>query len=200
MDRWNALKLVVLTRLPPLFPYPVFNYAFGLTKVPYLTYAIGSILGIAPVVAMDAYLGSLFESLAQARHLPKILPITDMPSQVSSGKQPTWYIGVAIGVTVVATVVISWEVKRMLKKVSVGLRLCFVQAILYRAIAGPDGRGAPSAAPCTPPVPAKRHTRVGAGCGPWRGCADGACRRELSASRLRRRHVCVSASIITLPL
>ena len=30
---FNALKMVILARLPPLFPYPVINYAFGLTKV-----------------------------------------------------------------------------------------------------------------------------------------------------------------------
>jgi uncharacterized membrane protein YdjX (TVP38/TMEM64 family) len=30
---WNALKMVLLARLPPLFPFPLFNYAFGLTNV-----------------------------------------------------------------------------------------------------------------------------------------------------------------------
>ena len=44
--------------------------------------------------------------------------------QVSSGSHPTWYIGVAVGVTVVATLIISWEVKRMLKKVVVWRHDC----------------------------------------------------------------------------
>ena len=64
-NKWNALKLVILTRLPPLFPYPIFNYAWGLTRVPPPMYLLGSAIGVIPVTAMDTYLGSLFQSLAQ---------------------------------------------------------------------------------------------------------------------------------------
>ena len=116
-NKWNALKLVLLMRLPPLFPYPVINYAFGLTKVKFAIYLIGSAIGIAPAVAIDAYLGSLFQSLAQAG-LPCNCRRADA-AQVQSGSHPTWYIAVVLGVTLVLTVLISWEVKRMLRKVVV---------------------------------------------------------------------------------
>ena len=44
--------------------------------------------------------------------------ITDRSrSQVSGGSHPTWYIGVAVGITLAATLLIGYEVKRTFKKI-----------------------------------------------------------------------------------
>jgi uncharacterized membrane protein YdjX (TVP38/TMEM64 family) len=58
----EGFKVVLLTRCCPLFPYVFQNYAFGLTRVSFGQYALGSFLGLLPVTFVFAYLGSLGRS------------------------------------------------------------------------------------------------------------------------------------------
>ena len=71
-DKFNAidravgkegLKIVILTRLSPIFPFNLLNYAFGLTGVSIKDYIIGS-LGMIPGTLMYVYIGSLAGNLA----------------------------------------------------------------------------------------------------------------------------------------
>ena len=57
--------LVLLTRLSPLFPFNVLNYAFGLTPVPFRTYLLASWIGMLPGTIAYVYVGSAASSLAQ---------------------------------------------------------------------------------------------------------------------------------------
>jgi uncharacterized membrane protein YdjX (TVP38/TMEM64 family) len=59
-------KIVLLTRCCPLFPYIFQNYAYGLTRVSFGHYAIGSFLGLVPATLVFAYVGSLGRSGAAA--------------------------------------------------------------------------------------------------------------------------------------
>jgi uncharacterized membrane protein YdjX (TVP38/TMEM64 family) len=59
-------KVVLLTRCCPLFPYIFQNYAFGLTRVSFGQYALGSFLGLVPTTLIFAYVGSLGRSGAEA--------------------------------------------------------------------------------------------------------------------------------------
>jgi uncharacterized membrane protein YdjX (TVP38/TMEM64 family) len=59
-------KVVLLTRCCPLFPYIFQNYAFGLTRVSFGHYALGSFLGLVPTTLAFAYLGSLGRTSAEA--------------------------------------------------------------------------------------------------------------------------------------
>ncbi len=59
-------KIVLLTRCCPLFPYIFQNYAFGLTRVSFGHYALGSFLGLVPTTLAFAYLGSLGRSGGEA--------------------------------------------------------------------------------------------------------------------------------------
>jgi len=52
-------KIVLLTRLSPVFPYTLLNYAFGLTRVKLGHYILASWIGMLPGTAMYVYLGSL---------------------------------------------------------------------------------------------------------------------------------------------
>jgi uncharacterized membrane protein YdjX (TVP38/TMEM64 family) len=52
-------KIVGLTRLSPVFPFSLLNYAFGLTKVSLRDYIIASWVGMMPGTVMYVYLGSL---------------------------------------------------------------------------------------------------------------------------------------------
>ncbi|MBW4643238.1 MAG: TVP38/TMEM64 family protein [Goleter apudmare HA4340-LM2] len=56
-------KIVLLTRLSPVFPFNLLNYAFGVTQVSLKDYILGSI-GILPGTVMYVYIGSLAGNLA----------------------------------------------------------------------------------------------------------------------------------------
>ncbi len=59
----EGLKIVLLTRLSPIFPFNLLNYAFGITGVSLKDYFIGSV-GMIPGTMMYVYLGSLAGNLA----------------------------------------------------------------------------------------------------------------------------------------
>jgi uncharacterized membrane protein YdjX (TVP38/TMEM64 family) len=52
-------KIVGLTRLSPVFPFTLLNYAFGLTQVKLSHYVLASWIGMMPGTVMYVYLGSL---------------------------------------------------------------------------------------------------------------------------------------------
>lgn len=56
-------KIVLLTRLSPVFPFNLLNYAFGVTQVSLKDYILGSI-GMIPGTVMYVYIGSLAGNLA----------------------------------------------------------------------------------------------------------------------------------------
>src|SRR5271165_1326108 len=57
-------KIVLLTRLSPVFPFTLLNYAFGLTRVKFRDYVLASWLGMLPGTVMYVYLGSTVKELA----------------------------------------------------------------------------------------------------------------------------------------
>jgi len=58
----DGLKIVILTRLSPIFPFNLLNYAFGVTDVPLKDYALGS-FAMIPATIMYSYIGSLATDL-----------------------------------------------------------------------------------------------------------------------------------------
>jgi uncharacterized membrane protein YdjX (TVP38/TMEM64 family) len=59
-----GLKIVLLTRLSPIFPFNLLNYALGITGVSLKDYFIGSV-GMIPGTIMYVYIGSLAGNLAR---------------------------------------------------------------------------------------------------------------------------------------
>lgn len=57
-------RFVVYTRLVPLFPFNLLNYAYGLTRMRLGPYALASLLAMAPGAAAYAYLGHAGQQLA----------------------------------------------------------------------------------------------------------------------------------------
>jgi uncharacterized membrane protein YdjX (TVP38/TMEM64 family) len=92
----NGFRVVLLTRLSPVFPFNLLNYAFGLTQVSLRDYVTATALGILPGTVMYVYLGSLVTSL----------------SEISSGRssggdlQRIFYFA-GLAVTVVVTIYIT---------------------------------------------------------------------------------------------
>ncbi|BAB73906.1 hypothetical protein NIES23_06120 [Trichormus variabilis NIES-23] len=59
----EGLKIVLLTRLSPIFPFNLLNYAYGVTGVSLKDYVLASI-GMIPGTIMYVYIGSLAGSIA----------------------------------------------------------------------------------------------------------------------------------------
>jgi uncharacterized membrane protein YdjX (TVP38/TMEM64 family) len=57
-------KIVALTRLSPLFPFNLLNYAYGLTRVSLRDYFFASWLGMMPGTILYVYIGSLAGEVA----------------------------------------------------------------------------------------------------------------------------------------
>jgi len=94
-------KIVLLTRLSPVFPFTLLNYAFGLTRVKLSHYVLASWLGMIPGTVMYVYLGSLVNVGAGHR-------------QRTTGE---WVLyGVGLLATVVVTVFVTRLASRALAK------------------------------------------------------------------------------------
>lgn len=61
-------KIVLLTRLSPVFPFNLLNYGYGLTGVRLRSYVIASWAGMLPGTITYVYLGSLVRNLAELGH------------------------------------------------------------------------------------------------------------------------------------
>ena len=64
----GGLKLIILTRLSPLFPFSILNYFYGLNKVSYKDFSIG-LLFILPGTYLYCALGSLSNNLDEIKNL-----------------------------------------------------------------------------------------------------------------------------------
>lgn len=67
-------KIVGLTRLSPVFPFNLLNYAYGLTRVSLRDYLLASWLGMLPGAVMYTYIGSLVGDLTQIGSAPAARP------------------------------------------------------------------------------------------------------------------------------
>jgi uncharacterized membrane protein YdjX (TVP38/TMEM64 family) len=59
-------KIVFLTRLSPVFPFNLLNFFYGVTRVPFLDYALASWIGMLPGTAVFVLVGSLGRGAAEA--------------------------------------------------------------------------------------------------------------------------------------
>jgi uncharacterized membrane protein YdjX (TVP38/TMEM64 family) len=76
----HGLTVVILSRLSPIAPYAILNYAFGLTKVSFWKYLLGTVVGVMPPMVMYVYIGAGLRSLAEvaayARGEGRTTPVT----------------------------------------------------------------------------------------------------------------------------
>src|SRR5581483_10417397 len=99
----QGFRIVLLTRLSPVFPFNLLNYAFGLTRVGFRDYVLGSVLGMIPGTVMYVYLGSLLTS------------VTELASGRRSGgaAQDAFYFGGLVA-TIAVTVYVTRVARRAL--------------------------------------------------------------------------------------
>lgn len=104
----EGFKIVLLTRLSPIFPFNLLNYAFGITGVGLRDYVLGC-AGMIPGTILYVYLGSLAGSLAR----------------VGTAEQPTnptvqWTIRIFGFLTTVAVALYAARVARKALAESIG--------------------------------------------------------------------------------
>jgi uncharacterized membrane protein YdjX (TVP38/TMEM64 family) len=97
----EGFKIVALTRLSPLFPFNLLNYAFGITQVSLKDYVLGSI-GMVPGTILYVYIGSLVGSLAQIGSKTQIDPQTEQLQLVTKIVGFLITIGVTLYITRIA--------------------------------------------------------------------------------------------------
>lgn len=62
----EGFKVVLLTRLVPLFPFNLLNYAYGLTDVDWKRYTLASWIGMLPGTIAYVYVGATAQNLTRA--------------------------------------------------------------------------------------------------------------------------------------
>ncbi|MEX0617763.1 MAG: TVP38/TMEM64 family protein [Pseudohongiellaceae bacterium] len=68
-------KLILATRLVPLFPFKLSNYFFGLTRFSLRDFALGTGLGIIPYSFHNVYVGSIAASLTELGQVEARTPV-----------------------------------------------------------------------------------------------------------------------------
>jgi len=61
----QGFKIVLLTRLSPILPFNLLNYAFGLTRVSLRDYMLASWIGMLPGAVLYIYIGSAMRGLTE---------------------------------------------------------------------------------------------------------------------------------------
>jgi len=94
-------KIVGLTRLSPVFPFNLLNYAFGVTQVSFKDYFFPTWIGITPGTVLYVYVGSLAGSLASL-------------GTEGRSRTPVEWAFYAVGL--VATIAVTFYVTRIARK------------------------------------------------------------------------------------
>jgi uncharacterized membrane protein YdjX (TVP38/TMEM64 family) len=97
----HGFRIVLLTRLSPVLPYNLLNYAFGLTRIPFRIYVVASWVGMLPGALLYTYLGSFVGSLAQL-----------LAGEVERG--PWYYVLLSAGL--IATAVVTVYLTRLARQ------------------------------------------------------------------------------------
>jgi uncharacterized membrane protein YdjX (TVP38/TMEM64 family) len=100
----SGFKIVLLTRLCPIFPFNLLNYAFGVTQVSLKDYILGSI-GMVPGTVMYVYLGDLVGDL-------KTIDTPDMMSVNPQTETMKWIINIVTLVTTIAVTIYLAKIAR----------------------------------------------------------------------------------------
>ena len=97
----QGFKVVLLTRLSPMFPFNFLNYALAMTRVSFREYLLASWLGMLPGTVLFVYIGSSLASL----------------SEISSGEFEGGLASkILLGMGLIATIVVTTVAARMAQR------------------------------------------------------------------------------------
>lgn len=99
----EGFRIVLLTRLSPIFPYNLLNYGYGLTGVDFWRYVLASWIGMLPGTVLYVYFGSLARNAAA----------------IAAGREKTLadyiFFGVGLVVAVAVVVLVTRVARKALK-------------------------------------------------------------------------------------
>lgn len=96
-----GLKIALLTRLSPIFPFNLLNYIFGVTCISFRDYAIG-LTGMLPGIVVYVYIGSITEDLLSLGTPQEISPQIQIMQWLLKGTGLLATIGVTVYITRIA--------------------------------------------------------------------------------------------------
>ena len=99
----GGLKIIVLLRLSPVFPFTMLNYLLGLTNISAANYALGNLVGMLPGIVAFVYLGTLPGAVSGA-------------SNGGQGSIRYVFYGVGLIATIAVTVLVTRMARRELAK------------------------------------------------------------------------------------
>jgi uncharacterized membrane protein YdjX (TVP38/TMEM64 family) len=97
----EGFNVVLLTRLSPLFPFNLLNFAYGITSVSFRDYFLASWIGMLPGAVLYVYIGTAVTSFAE---------LAGGRKQVGAGQQALFVVGL------IATAVLVAIITRMARK------------------------------------------------------------------------------------
>ncbi len=101
----RGFRIVLLTRLSPVFPFNVLNYLFSLTSVRLRDYVLASWIGMFPGTLMYVYFGTAFKNLAEV-----------ISGDIQGGVAQKILLGVGLVVTVIVTVYVTRVARRAIRQ------------------------------------------------------------------------------------
>lgn len=101
----RGFLIVLLTRLSPLFPFNLLNYAYGVTAVKPHQYILGSWIGMFPGTLLYVYAGSVAANLAQV-----------LAGEVETGTAGQILLVVGLLATVIVTALVTRVARRYLER------------------------------------------------------------------------------------
>lgn len=114
----DAFTIVLVSRLPPVMPFALINYAYAITDVSFPVFIVATSIGVSPACFLEAYIGYLIGDLAE------VIGDSDTTSQtggtegdsadVKAAKEMQLAVGAVL--TVVSTVVLVILGNRMYRR------------------------------------------------------------------------------------
>lgn len=105
----RAFTIVVLTRIALVIPFNMLNYAYGLTRVRPRIFVAATAVGMLPIVAMYAYLGSIARDIGDV-----------FAGNAKLDIDAAWIAGVAVVVIAIVVAVVRRAVRDALDKRTTG--------------------------------------------------------------------------------
>jgi uncharacterized membrane protein YdjX (TVP38/TMEM64 family) len=102
----EGFKIVLLTRLSPIFPFNLQNYMYGLTRVKFRHYALASWIGMVPGTIMYVYFGASLRSLTEAA-----------TGEVETGAAGQVFFWIGLLVAIAVTIFVTRVAKKALNEI-----------------------------------------------------------------------------------
>lgn len=101
----HGFKIVLLTRLSPVFPFNLLNYAYGLTGVSFWRYVLASWIGMLPGTVMYVYLGATVRNLSDLA-----------AGRIEAGTAHYILFGIGLAATVAVTALVTRAARAALRE------------------------------------------------------------------------------------